>query len=94
MRAGTTHDLPGDAFRLLSDQVAYLKLSAVKAAQAASYVERSKSNRGLIIDLRNYPSEFVPFALGRCLSTSPRPLRDSRLPISTTLARSSGVDRP
>ena len=73
MQAGTTHDLPGDAFRLLSDQVAYLKLSGVQAAQAASYVERSKSTRGLIIDLRNYPSEFVPFALGALLVDQPTP---------------------
>jgi hypothetical protein len=53
--------------------VAYLKLSAVQAAQAASYVERSKSTTGLIIDLRNYPSEFVPFALGSLLVDQPTP---------------------
>ena len=33
LQAGRTHDLPGDTFRLLSDQVAYLKLSSVKAAR-------------------------------------------------------------
>ena len=65
-QAGLTHDLPGEAFRLLSDQVSYLKLS-VQVAQAAGYVERSKSTRGSIYDLRNYPSEFVPFALGTLL---------------------------
>ena len=72
-QAGLTHDLPGEAFRLLSDQVSYLKLSGVQAAQAASYVERSKSTRGLILDLRNYPSEFVPFALGTLLVDQPTP---------------------
>ncbi len=70
-RAGLTHDLPGDAFRLLSDQVAYLKLSSVQAAQAGSYVERAKGTRGLIIDIRNYPSEFVVFALGALLVDKP-----------------------
>jgi hypothetical protein len=70
-QAGLTHDLPGDAFRLLSDQVAYLKLSSVQAAQAAGYVERSKGTRGLIIDIRNYPSEFVVFALGSLLVDKP-----------------------
>jgi hypothetical protein len=67
IQAGSTHDLPGDVFRLLSDQVAYLKLSSVAAAQSSSYVERSKGTQGLIIDIRNYPSEFVPFALGTLL---------------------------
>src|SRR5688572_3613877 len=66
-QAGFTHDLPGDTFRLLSDQVAYLKLSSVKIADTSSYVERSKGTRGLIIDIRNYPSEVVVFALGSLL---------------------------
>jgi C-terminal processing protease CtpA/Prc len=62
-----THDLPGETFRLLSDQVAYLKLSSVKASQAADYISRAAGTRGLIIDIRNYPSEFVVFALGSLL---------------------------
>jgi Peptidase family S41 len=66
-RAGMTHDLPGEAFRLLSDEVAYLKLSSVRVAQVPSYVERAKGTRGLVIDIRNYPSEFVVFALGSLL---------------------------
>lgn len=58
------HDLPGETFRLLSDQVAYLKLSSVRASQAADYVVRAAGTKGLIIDIRNYPSEFVVFAFG------------------------------
>ena len=72
-QAGFTHDMPGDTFRLLSDQVAYLKLSSVQAAQTPSYVERSKGTRGLVIDIRNYPSEFVVFALGSLLVEQPTP---------------------
>ena len=59
-----THDLPGSTFRLLSKDVAYLKLSSVKAAEATHYVEEASGTRGLILDIRNYPSEFVVFALG------------------------------
>ena len=58
------HDLPGETFRLLSKDVAYLKLSAVKTDQAAKYVESAAGTKGLIVDIRNYPSEFVVFALG------------------------------
>jgi C-terminal processing protease CtpA/Prc len=64
---GGTHDLPGETFRLLSDEVAYLKLSSVKAAEAARYIEAAARTKGLIIDIRNYPAEFVSFALGSLL---------------------------
>ena len=58
------HDQPGETFRLLSKDVAYLKLSTVKTDQAAKYIESAASTKGLIVDIRNYPSEFVVFALG------------------------------
>lgn len=59
-----THDLSGDTFRMLSDQVAYLKLSSVKASDIATYFQRAADTKGLIVDIRNYPAEFVVFALG------------------------------
>src|SRR5450631_1324890 len=65
-----THDLPGPAFRLLSKDVAYLKLSSVKSADAAGYVEQAAGTKGLIIDIRNYPSDFMVFALGSLLVES------------------------
>jgi C-terminal processing protease CtpA/Prc len=71
--AESTHDLPGDAFRLLSPDVAYLKLSSVKIADAVSYISRASGTRGLVIDIRNYPSEFVVFALGELLVNRPTP---------------------
>jgi hypothetical protein len=68
-----THDLPGDTFRLLSDQVAYLKLSSVKIADVDHYLQLAAKTKGLIIDIRNYPSEFVVFALGQHLVEQPAP---------------------
>jgi hypothetical protein len=65
------HDLPGETFRLLSDQVAYLKLSSVKASEAAHYVEAAAGTKGLILDIRNYPSEFMVFELGSRLVSKP-----------------------
>jgi hypothetical protein len=64
---GYTHDLPGATFRLLSSDVAYLKLSSVKSAEASHYIEAAAGTKGLIIDIRNYPSEFMVFALGSLL---------------------------
>jgi C-terminal processing protease CtpA/Prc len=72
-QSGLTHDLPGDTFRLLSDEVAYLKLSSVQAAKVPAYIEQAKATRGLIVDIRNYPSEFVVFALGSLLVDRPTP---------------------
>ena len=69
--ARLTHDLPGDTFRRLSDDVAYLKLSSVKVADAAHYIDSAAGTKGLIIDIRNYPSEFVVFALGSLLVGQP-----------------------
>lgn len=72
-RAGVTHDLPGETFQRLSDEVAYLKLSSVKSAQAADYVRRAQGAKVLVVDIRNYPSEFVVFALGGHLVREPSP---------------------
>jgi C-terminal processing protease CtpA/Prc len=58
------HDLNGSTFRLLSKDVAYLKLSSVKAADVLHYLHDADGTRGLIIDIRNYPSQFVVFTLG------------------------------
>jgi Peptidase family S41 len=58
------HDRPGETFQKLSPEVAYLKLSSVKASQAAAYIDAAAGTKGLVIDIRNYPSEFVVFALG------------------------------
>jgi C-terminal processing protease CtpA/Prc len=63
------HDLPGKTFQLLSKDVAYLKLSTVKVADVAGYIEKAKGTKGLVVDIRNYPSEFVVFALGSLLAT-------------------------
>jgi hypothetical protein len=65
--ADDPHDLPGLTFRLLSKDVAYLKLSSVKSADAVHYVEQAAGTKGFIIDIRNYPSEFMVFSLGSLL---------------------------
>jgi C-terminal processing protease CtpA/Prc len=63
----STHDIPGDAFRLLSKDVAYVKISALKSDDAAKYIDTAAATKGLIIDIRNYPSDFPIFRLGGLL---------------------------
>jgi len=60
-----THDLAGDAFQMLSDKVVYLKLSNIKASDVSGYIDAAQGALGLIVDIRNYPSEFVAFELGQ-----------------------------
>lgn len=61
------HDHQGRTFRRLSDDLAYLKLSSVKESEVLDYVAGMAGARGLVIDLRNYPSEFMVFSLGQHL---------------------------
>ena len=66
-----THDLAGDTFQLLSKDIGYLKLSSVVASKSASYIQSAAGTKGLIVDIRNYPSEFVVFTLGSLLVSEP-----------------------
>lgn len=61
------HDRDGETLQLLSDEIAYLKLSSVDNKNAAEYVNAAAGTRGLVIDIRNYPSSFMVFALGQHL---------------------------
>lgn len=67
------HDRPGETVRKLSGDVAYLKLSSVKGDQALSYINAAAGTKGVVIDIRNYPSDFMVFALGSLLVDSPTP---------------------
>jgi C-terminal processing protease CtpA/Prc len=69
--ASYTHDVVGDTFQMLSPDVAYLKLSSVKAADSAAYIQAAAGTKGLIIDIRNYPSEYVVYTLGSLLVSAP-----------------------
>ncbi len=62
-----THDHAGPAFHLLSPDVAYLKISSLNKADVDADLEAAKNTKGLVIDLRNYPTDFPLFELGNRL---------------------------
>jgi len=66
-----TDDLAGETFQLIAPDIAYLKLSSVLIADSATYINDADGTDGLIIDIRNYPNEFVVFSLGQHLVSSP-----------------------
>ena len=66
-------DRPGDSYQRLSADIAYLKLSTISAKDIDSYLAHAEGTRGLVIDLRNYPADFVVFALGNRLVSRTTP---------------------
>ena len=65
------HELQGDAFRMLSPDVAYIKLSIARVNDVAGYFEAAKSTKAIILDLRGYPREALQWELGKYLATEP-----------------------
>lgn len=70
-RKSITHDMAKNTFQLLANDIAYIKLSSIKRADIPGYMERAAQTKGLTIDIRNYPSDFVPFALGAYFIDAP-----------------------
>ena len=66
-------DRPGDTYQRLSADIAYLKLSTISAKDIDSYLAHAEGTRGLVIDLRNYPSDFIVFAFGSRLVSRTTP---------------------
>jgi C-terminal processing protease CtpA/Prc len=65
---GRTHDRPGDTYQRLTPEIGYIKLSSLKNNDIARYLDSAAGTKGLIIDIRNYPADFVVFTLtGRLL---------------------------
>jgi C-terminal processing protease CtpA/Prc len=72
-RAGLTHDLSGDTFRMLAPDVAYVRLGPLKRDSVAGYLDRARTARVLVVDCRNYPSDNPSHALGSRLVPVPTP---------------------
>lgn len=54
-------------FKFINEEIAYLNLGSIKSKYLRNIFKDIKETKGLIIDLRCYPSEFVVFSLGRYL---------------------------
>jgi hypothetical protein len=67
------HDHPGPVFRRLSADVAYLRLGPAKRDSVPAYFERAAGAKLLVLDHRNYPSDFPIFQIGGRLVLDPTP---------------------
>ncbi|MCL1667876.1 S41 family peptidase [Elizabethkingia ursingii] len=54
-------------FSMIGNDIGYLYLGTIKSEYLPSVFEKIQNTKGLIIDIRNYPSEFVVFSLGKYL---------------------------
>jgi len=76
-----TPDPKVPAWKLLPGNIGYLALGTLHRAELPAIMEQAKGTKGLVIDMRNYPAEYVVYALGKYLVKKP-----------TAFARFSGMD--
>ncbi|VAW29622.1 FIG00652073: hypothetical protein [hydrothermal vent metagenome] len=52
------------SFKMLENNIGYVTLQNIKEGDISKIKSEFKDTKGIIIDIRNYPSTFVPFSLG------------------------------
>ncbi|MEM8927629.1 MAG: S41 family peptidase [Bacteroidota bacterium] len=57
-------DPNGKSYWWLNEDIAYITLKNIKPADIGTIKEDFLAAKGIVMDIRNYPSYFVPFALG------------------------------
>ncbi len=60
-------------YKLLEGHIGYITLEFIKKEDIPVIKEGFKNTKGIIIDIRNYPSTFVPFLLGSYFVSSSTP---------------------
>ena len=58
-------------FKLISPDIGYLYPGSLKQGEIANIIPEIGQTKGLIIDLRSYPSDFIVFSLGEYLLPKP-----------------------
>ena len=54
-------------FKMLNPEIAYITLANVDSKNFKDVFETIQNTKGLVIDIRNYPSEFVVYKMGKLL---------------------------
>lgn len=66
-RKDWAHNMPDSCYRMIDSDIGYIYLGNIKSELLPTIFEQFKDTKGIIIDIRNYPSEFVVFSLGQYL---------------------------
>jgi C-terminal processing protease CtpA/Prc len=67
-----TPDPKAPAWKMLPNNIGYLALGTIHNAELPAIMAQAKGTKGLVLDLRNYPSEFVVFTLSKYLVDKPQ----------------------
>lgn len=60
-------------YKLLNNDIGYITLANIKADDVAEIKRMFKNTKAIVIDIRNYPSYFVPFEFGSYFMEKPTP---------------------
>lgn len=63
----------GPTYKLLNDSVGYITMATIKASDLKIIFKTFENTKGIVIDIRNYPSEFMPFAMAEYIKPTPSP---------------------
>lgn len=73
MRKWYEKSLPPKSYKLLENNIGYVTLKTIKEEDIPIIKDSLNNTKGIIMDIRNYPSTFVPFSLGTYFISSPTP---------------------
>lgn len=65
---GDTWRMP--MYKFLSPDIGYINLGKIVADSLPAIFKHFENTKGIVIDIRNYPKEFMPFALGEYIKPS------------------------
>ena len=61
------------AYQILSDNIGYIRMDKIAEVDLEQMMQQLADTRGLVIDIRNYPSDFVVYSMGKYLYPQPYP---------------------
>ncbi|MFK7783666.1 MAG: S41 family peptidase [Crocinitomicaceae bacterium] len=67
------YEIPDSSFNMINDDVAYINHGELKIAHLPKIWEKIENTKGLIIDIRNYPSDFPIYDLSEYLMPKKTP---------------------
>jgi C-terminal processing protease CtpA/Prc len=65
-----------EPFKMINNDIAYLHLEKLKSENLPEIFEKIKNTKGLVIDIRTYPTDFLAFKLGKYLMQKPEAFVD------------------
>ncbi len=68
---GDTWRMP--MYQLLSDDIGYINIGKIQTDSLPVIFKKFMNTKGIIIDIRNYPNEFMPYAMGKYLKPAYTP---------------------